>query len=216
MSSLDQFIQMISVGALPILFAITLHEAAHAYAAWYFGDDTAYRMGRTSFNPLHHIEPFGTILLPLMTLYLFNLPFGWAKPVPVDFGRLRHPKKDMLWVAIAGPASNLLMAVGWGLLGGLAAAFPGNYFAEPLSQMAVIGVFINAILLVLNMLPIPPLDGGRVTVSLLPMPYAVKLARIEPYGIWILLFLAFSGVLDVLLNPLIGGVKRLIFVLSGM
>ena len=214
--SIDQFIQMISVGALPILFAITLHEAAHAYAAWYFGDDTAYRLGRTSFNPLHHIEPFGTILLPLLTLWLVNLPFGWAKPVPVDFGRLRHPKKDMLWVAIAGPASNLVMALVWGWLGGLAMAFPGSYFAEPLSQMAAIGVLINTILLVLNMLPLPPLDGGRVLVSLLPMPYAVKVARIEPYGIWILLFLAISGALDLVLSPLINGVRRLIFVLLGM
>ncbi len=216
MMSPDQFLQIVSIAAIPILFAITLHEAAHAYTAWHFGDLTAEKLGRISFNPIRHIDPFGTILLPLLTFWAFNLPFGWAKPVPVNFANLRHPKQDMFWVSLAGPASNLLMALLWGLFYKLALIFSDNYFAAPLLQMARIGIFINAIMVVLNMLPIPPLDGGRVMVSVLPTPWAMQLARIEPYGMFILIALALTGVLGALLFPLVSGLSQLILILFGM
>ena len=198
---MDSLIQTIAIAAIPILFAITLHEAAHGYVARHFGDMTAYQQGRISLNPIRHIDPVGTILLPLLTLVLGGILFGWAKPVPVNFGALRHPKKDMLWVALAGPASNLAMALFWGLMIKLAWMFPGNYFAEPLLEMAQIGVKINAVLMVLNLLPLPPLDGGRVAVSLLPYRQAFQLARIEPYGMFILIGLAITPVLGWILTP---------------
>ena len=162
---IEHFIQTVTIAAIPILFAITLHEAAHGYMARHFGDMTAYQQGRISLNPLRHIDPVGTILLPLLTLLLGGILFGWAKPVPVNFGALRHPKKDMLWVALAGPASNLLMGFGWALLYKLAWLSPGNYFSAPLLEMAGIGIKINIVLMVLNLLPLPPLDGGRIAVS---------------------------------------------------
>lgn len=187
---MDAVIQTIALAAIPVLFAITLHEAAHGYVARYFGDMTAYAAGRISLNPLRHIDPIGTVLLPLLTLFVGGILFGWAKPVPVNFAALRRPKKDMLWVALAGPAANLFMALFWGLIMKLAMMNPSNYFAEPLIGMADIGVTINVILLVLNLLPLPPLDGGRIAVSLLPHRQAYKLSRIEPYGMVILILLA--------------------------
>jgi Zn-dependent protease len=207
---MDSLIQTIAIAAIPILFAITLHEAAHGYVARHFGDMTAYQQGRISLNPIRHIDPVGTILLPLLTLVLGGILFGWAKPVPVNFGALRHPKKDMLWVALAGPASNLAMALFWGLMIKLAWMFPGNYFAEPLLEMAQIGVKINAVLMVLNLLPLPPLDGGRVAVSLLPYRQAFQLARIEPYGMFILIGLAITPVLGWILTPPVIAMMRFI------
>ncbi len=207
---MDSLIQTIAIAAIPILFAITLHEAAHGYVARHFGDMTAYQQGRISLNPIRHIDPVGTILLPLLTLVLGGILFGWAKPVPVNFGALRHPKKDMLWVALAGPASNLAMALFWGLMIKLAWMFPGNYFAEPLLEMAQIGVKINAVLMVLNLLPLPPLDGGRVAVSLLPHRQAFQLARIEPYGMFILIGLAITPVLGWILTPPVIAMMRFI------
>lgn len=213
---IDQLVQTITLAAIPILFAITLHEAAHGYVARHFGDMTAYQQGRISLNPMRHIDPVGTVLLPLLTLVLGGVLFGWAKPVPVNFGALRNPKKDMLWVAIAGPASNLAMALGWALLFKISSSFPDNYFAEPLMGMAVIGIKINVVLLVLNLLPLPPLDGGRVAVSLLPHRQAYQLSRIEPYGMFILIFMAITPVLGWVLFPLVKAVENFLLMLVGI
>lgn len=213
---IDQLIQTITIAAIPILFAITLHEAAHGYVARHFGDNTAYLQGRISLNPIRHIDPVGTILLPLLTLVLGGILFGWAKPVPVNFGALRNPKKDMLWVAIAGPASNLAMALGWALMFKLASAAPESYFAEPLMDMAVIGIKINIVLMVLNLLPLPPLDGGRVAVSLLPHQQAYQLSKIEPYGMFILIFMAVTPVLGWVLFPLVRIAEQILFTLVGI
>lgn len=199
----DNLIQTISIAAIPILFAITLHEAAHGYVARHFGDMTAYQQGRISLNPLRHIDPVGTILLPLLTFLFGGILFGWAKPVPVNFAALRSPKKDMLWVALAGPAANLFMALCWALLAKIAWSFPENYFAAPMHEMAMMGIRINVILLVLNLLPLPPLDGGRMAISLLPHRQAYQLARIEPYGMFILIFMAITPILGWILNPFV-------------
>lgn len=214
--NIDQLIQTIALAAIPILFAITLHEAAHGYVARHFGDMTAWQQGRISLNPLRHIDPVGTVLVPLLTLFMGGVLFGWAKPVPVNFGALRRPKQDMLWVAIAGPATNLAMALGWALVYKLALMFPGGYFSEPMMGMAGWGIRINVILMALNLLPLPPLDGGRVAVSLLPHRQAYQLSRIEPYGIFILLFLAITPVLSWILLPLMRLVYMLISVLFGI
>lgn len=202
-------IQKIAVYALPVIFAITVHEAAHGYVAKYFGDMTAFNAGRITLNPLKHIDPFGTVLLPALTIMLGGILFGWAKPVPVDFGRLRNPKKDMLWVAAAGPASNFVMAVFW-VLALKYAAFAPDTVAYPLSLMAEAGIKINLVLMVLNLLPLPPLDGGRIAVSLLPYNLARSFARIEPYGFVILIVLLFTGVLGNILQPLINIVGSLL------
>jgi Zn-dependent protease len=213
---IDQLIQTIALAAIPVLFAITLHEAAHGYVARHFGDMTAFREGRISLNPLRHIDPVGTVLLPLLTLWMGGILFGWAKPVPVNFAALRRPKQDMLWVAIAGPASNLVMALAWALLYKLAWLNPENYFAEPMLGMAMWGIKINVVLMVLNLLPLPPLDGGRVAVSLLPHRQAFQLAKIEPYGMFILIFLAITPVLGWVLSPLIGMMYKLLSMLFGI
>jgi Zn-dependent protease len=213
---IEQLIQTIAIAAIPILFAITLHEAAHGYVARYFGDPTADREGRISLNPIHHIDPVGTILLPILTLWLGGVLFGWAKPVPVNFGALRHPKKDMLWVALAGPATNLVMALGWGLLAMLAMSLQDNYFAEPMMEMSQIGIRINIVLIALNMLPLPPLDGGRVAVSLLPHKQAFMLARLEPYGMFILIFMVMTPLLGWILMPIVSGLTELINLIFGL
>jgi Zn-dependent protease len=205
---IEEIIQFIALAAIPILFAVTLHEAAHGYVARHFGDTTAERAGRISMNPIRHIDPVGTILMPILTLMISQAMggmfiFGWAKPVPVNFAALRHPKKDMLWVALAGPAVNLFMALAWALAAYIAQAFKGNYFAAPLHDMAILGIQINVVLMVLNLIPLPPLDGGRIAVSLLPYPQAIRFARIEPYGMFILIILIASGVLGLLLSPVV-------------
>ena len=207
-------IQKIIVYTPPIIFAITVHEAAHGYAAKHFGDMTAFNAGRITLNPLKHIDPFGTILLPALTILLGGVLFGWAKPVPVDFGRLRHPKKDMLWVAAAGPASNFLMAIFWVFVIKFAMTAP-EAISFPLTEMAKAGISINIVLMVLNLLPLPPLDGGRIAVSLLPMPYAIKFAQIERFGFLILIALLFSGILNKILDPFINVVYALIISLFG-
>jgi Zn-dependent protease len=213
---IDQLIQTISLAAIPVLFAITLHEAAHGYVARHFGDMTAYQQGRITLNPLRHIDPVGTILVPLLSLMFSGILFGWAKPVPVNFAALRHPKKDMLWVAIAGPASNLVMALGWALLYKMAWMFPENYFAEPMLGMAEIGILINVVLMVLNLFPLPPLDGGRVAVSMLPHRQAYMLAKIEPYGMFILIFLLITNILGQILWPLVRMVTEVIKFIFGL
>ena len=195
-------IQKISVFALPVIFAITGHEAAHAYAARHFGDNTAYLEGRMTLNPLRNIDWIGTVLLPLVCVAVGGFIFGWAKPVPVRFGNLRHPKRDMLWVSAAGPGANLLMAVLWALLFKLALAMSNDY-TEPMALMAQAGILINVMLMVLNLLPIPPLDGGRMLMSVLPNRQAWQLSRLEPYGMWILIGLMATGLLSVLMNPLV-------------
>lgn len=205
-------IQKIVIYALPVIFAITVHEAAHGYAARHFGDMTAFNAGRITLNPLRHIDPFGTILLPALTVVLGGILFGWAKPVPVDFRRLRNPKKDMLWVAAAGPASNFLMAIFWVLVMKFSVNMP-EAFVLPMALMAKAGVSINIVLMVLNLLPLPPLDGGRIAVSLLPMRLARPFAQIERYGFIILIVLLFSGVLSRILDPLINLVYALISVI---
>lgn len=204
--SMDNLILSLAINALPVIFAITLHEAAHGYVARHFGDPTAWQAGRISLNPLRHVDPVGTLLVPAMLLLISQggLLFGWAKPVPVDFGRLRRPKQDMLWVAAAGPGVNLLMALGWAAFIKLIllTASPGNTAAALWVQMGVAGVSINVVLMLLNLLPIPPLDGGRIMVSLLPHPWAWKFSRIEPYGFVILLALLFTHLLDKILLPM--------------
>ena len=209
-------VQKVAVYALPVIFAITLHEAAHGYAARHFGDSTAYMLGRISLNPLRHIDPVGTILVPLLTLWVGGILFGWAKPVPVNFGNLRQPKKDMLWVAAAGPASNLAMALGWALVMKLSTLMPESSLALPMALMGKAGVTINAVLLVLNLLPLPPLDGGRIAVSLLPHDLAWRFAGLERYGFVILIALLFLGILDSILWPLISLVVGIIFMLFGI
>ncbi|MEO6354069.1 MAG: site-2 protease family protein [Burkholderiaceae bacterium] len=197
---MNDMIQTVAVYALPVLFAITLHEAAHAYAAKYFGDLTAYQQGRMSLNPIKHIDPIGTILIPVV-LYLVGSPFlfGYAKPVPVDFSRLRNPKKQMAWVALAGPAANLFMALLWMIFGvvllgsgGVEAFFP---------RMAQAGVLVNLVIFALNLFPLPPLDGGRIVTGMLPNKFAIPYSRIEPYGFFILIALMFLQVLQYWLVP---------------
>jgi Zn-dependent protease len=214
--NLDQLIQTVAIAAIPILFAITLHEAAHGYVARHFGDMTADREGRISLNPLHHIDPVGTIFLPILTLWLGGVMFGWAKPVPVNFGALRHPKKNMFWVALAGPAVNLVMAFAWGAAARLALSFDDNYFAAPLMEMAQIGIRINIILIALNILPLPPLDGGRIAVSLLPHRQAYMLSRLEPYGMIILIVMVMTPLLGWLLMPTMAVLEWLINSIFGL
>ncbi len=201
---IDRIIQGIAIYALPVILAITLHEAAHGYVAKQYGDLTAYAQGRVTLNPFRHIDPIGTIIVPLLLLAVSSpYLFGWAKPVPVNFGNLRHPKRDMLWVAAAGPGANLLMAFLWALVIKLGLAIPESNLAEPMILMGKAGIFINAILLVLNLLPLPPLDGGRIAVSLLPHRIAHRYSQIEPYGFIILLILLFTGVLVKVIGPFI-------------
>lgn len=209
----SDILHLLLVAAPPAILAITLHEAAHGYAARHFGDPTAWRAGRISLNPLRHIDPIGTLLLPLL-LALFKSPilFGWAKPVPVDIRRLRNPKRDMLWVAAAGPAVNLLMALGWAALLKLATLLPSSAFIPSLAMMCAIGIGINLSLAMLNLFPLPPLDGGRIAVSLLPEPLAVRFAQLERWGFFILIALLYLGALDVTVWPLVDALER--FILS--
>jgi len=195
-------IQKVVAAVLPVLFAITLHEVAHGWVARYFGDHTAFVMGRLSLNPIKHVDPIGTVALPAVLLLLGSpFLFGWAKPVPVHFGNLRHPKRDMVWVALAGPGANLIMGLFWTVVGGMSAAVlpPGTLFYQLLVAMGVYGILANTVLGVLNLLPLPPLDGGRVAVGLLPQPASRWVSYLEPFGLPILLALLFTGALGAIL-----------------
>jgi len=213
-------LQQVSVLALPVLFAITLHEAAHGYVAKHFGDLTAYQAGRISLNPLRHIDPVGTVLVPLIVYFTTAMAgqgflFGWAKPVPVNFGRLRHPKKDMFWVAAAGPLANLFMAILWIFVANISGQFQAGGAAEWFYGMAEMGLRINVILMILNLFPLPPLDGGRIAVSLLPNPYAYRFAQIEPYGMMILVILLITGILGAVLWPFVVMTTKLLLFIFG-
>ena len=226
----NQLVQTVAIYALPVLFAITLHEAAHGYVARHFGDMTAHAQGRISLNPLRHIDLVGTILVPLLILFVTTgkFLFGWAKPVPVNYSALRKPRQHMAWVAAAGPAANLAMAVLWVVAlragislsdraeawtevarqfgaGGLIDAVlrHGNGAAELMIGVGAAGVLVNLIFMLLNLLPIPPLDGGRIVTSLLPSRAAWRFAKIEPWGVPILLLLLFTNVLSLVLGPLV-------------
>jgi len=196
-------IQTITLYAIPVLLSITVHEAAHGYAARYFGDNTAYMLGRVTLNPLKHIDPIGTIVMPLV-LYLATsgaFLFGYAKPVPVRFGNLRNPKRDMIWVALAGPGVNFIQALLWGMVFFL---LQGMGLTEPFFiEMAQGGILVNVVMFVFNLFPLPPLDGGRILVGLLPYRQAVLLSRVEPWGFFIVMALVIAGVISSLwMRPL--------------
>ena len=211
-------LQQISAWVMPVLLAITVHETAHGWVARRFGDKTAEMLGRLTLNPIKHIDPVGTILVPAVMLLLpGGFVFGWAKPVPVDWRNFKHPKQDMAWVAVAGPASNLLMALAWALAARVALGLSAdNWIALPLLFMGVAGIFINTILMVLNLLPLPPLDGGRVVTGLLPAPYAYQFARVEPYGFFILVALLVTGVLSIVMWPVVKLFLQLMASVAGM
>lgn len=196
-------VQKIAVWVLPVLFAITVHEVAHGWVANRLGDSTARKMGRLTLNPIKHIDPVGTVLVPAITLLVSGFVFGWARPVPVTWQNLKRPKRDMAFVAAAGPAANLLMAVVWALVLRIGvhyhAAFGG--FAQPLILMGVAGIFVNMLLLLVNLVPVPPLDGGRLMTGILPRHLAARFSRVEPYGIFIVLGLLFTGLLWTVINP---------------
>ena len=208
---INTIMQSIAIYAIPVLLAITIHEAAHGYAARHFGDNTAWMLGRITLNPFKHIDPIGTIAVPLMLLFATSgaFMFGYAKPVPVNFGRLRRPKRDMVWVALAGPASNVVQAMLWVVFGYvlLATGIEERF----LTEMVRAGVLVNLVLFALNMFPLPPLDGGRIAVGLLPTGPAMSLQRIEPFGFWIVLGLLFTGLLgNYWLRPLMQMTGQLI------
>lgn len=205
MMDIGQLIQTIAVYAIPVLLSITLHEAAHGYVARYFGDDTAWMLGRVTLNPFKHIDPIGTVLMPLLLYFATagNFLFGYAKPVPVRFGHLRNPKRDMIWVALAGPAANFFQALAWGAVFLILKIFDVDeaFFVK----MAQGGVLVNVVMCVFNLFPLPPLDGGRILVGLLPPRPAMAISRIEPWGFFIVMALVLAGVVSNLwLRPLMG------------
>jgi Zn-dependent protease len=198
---MNDIIQTIAVYALPVLFAITLHEAAHAYAAKYFGDPTAYMLGRMSLNPVRHIDPLGTIVIPI-ALYVATsgaFVFGYAKPVPIDFGKLRNPKRQMAWVSLAGPGANFVMALLWMII--FIFLHAANVREPFFLEMAQAGILVNILMFAFNLVPIPPLDGGRILTSMLPNRLANQFARIEPYGFFIVIALIYFKILTFWVMP---------------
>ncbi len=215
---MDNALIKILVYAIPVIFAITLHEAAHGYVAKYFGDKTAWMLGRVSLNPIRHIDPLGTIVLPLVTVMLSGFMFGWAKPVPVNFNNLRDPKRDSLWVAAAGPGSNIVQALAWATIA-LALAHlvsPTGLAGGFWLAVAEAGVQVNVVFAILNLFPLLPLDGGRILTSLLPNKLAYAYSRTEPYGMLVLIVLIVTGALNYVLGPLVGGALTLIYSAFGL
>ncbi len=205
----------IFIWAIPVLFAVTLHEVGHGWAANKLGDSTAKDMGRLTVNPLKHIDPIGTVVVPLITFFLGGFIFGWAKPVPVNWNKLRNTKRDIALVALAGPAANLVMIVFWLIIAKLfiAAAEQGDFIANLVTLMAWAGIVINSLLMILNLFPLPPLDGSRVVFSLLPTQLAYRYLKIEPYGMIIIVVLLASGVLFKIIGPIISWVEHLMYTL---
>ncbi len=215
---MEEIIKNIAIYAIPVIFAITVHEAAHGYVAKYFGDPTAYMLGRVTLNPVKHIDPMGTIALPILLLFVSggNFLFGYAKPVPVNFNQLRKPKQHMLWVAAAGPGANLVMLIIWAFLFKLVIGHAAGELSGPMALIAKAGIIINASLMVLNLLPILPLDGGRIAVSLLPMSLARPYSQLENYGMFIVIGLLATGVLSKIMRPLMDFVLGITSTLFGI
>jgi len=212
----NQLVQTVAIYALPVLFAITLHEAAHGYVARHFGDMTAHAQGRISLNPIRHIDLVGTIIVPIVILLATKAAgtggflFGWAKPVPVNYSALRKPRLHMAWVAAAGPGANLAMALLWALILKVVVLLPVSGFSVPLALMAEAGILVNLIFMCLNLLPILPLDGGRIVASLLPSRAAWQYSKLEPWGMPLLILLLLTNVLNFLLEPMVGASGALI------
>jgi Zn-dependent protease len=219
---MSDLLPTIALYALPVVLAITLHEAAHGYVARHFGDQTAYRLGRVSLNPLRHIDPIGTVLVPLAILLASSLVggppllFGWAKPVPVNYRALRNPKADMLWVAAAGPGANLGQALAWALLLKLAFLVPPEQFSMAFALICQAGITVNLVLMVLNLIPILPLDGGRIAFSLLPDRLAARYGRLERFGLPLLLVLLIVHVQTGLLDPFMDAANSALYSLFGL
>jgi Zn-dependent protease len=212
---MDLSLERIALAAIPIILAITVHEASHGYVARMFGDGTAWMLGRVTLNPLKHIDPIGTVVVPFAMLWLSGFLFGWAKPVPVNFGNLRNPRWHSLWVAAAGPGSNFVMALAWAVLLGLASG-SGPLSSAGLQYMASVGVIINVSLMVLNLLPILPLDGGRIALSLLPKQLAIPYSNTERFGLIVVVVLLVTGVLTVVMRPLFSASLTAIGALTGV
>jgi Zn-dependent protease len=217
--------ELIAVSIIPVLFAITVHEVAHGWIAKHLGDPTAERLGRLTLNPFKHIDPIGTVVLPAMLLLLrAGFLFGWAKPVPVTWENLRRPKRDMVLVAVAGPASNFLMALIWGVIAKIGISLNGvsPWAGTPMLLMGLVGIYFNTLLLVFNLLPVPPLDGGRVAVGLLPGRLGWQLSRLEPYGFFILIGLLLApriigiDILGAVIFPVISAVMALVVLFVGL
>lgn len=210
---INGIIRGISIWAIPVVFAVVLHEVSHGWVANKLGDDTAKWMGRLTLNPLKHIDPFGTVIIPLLLLVLHSpFLFGYAKPVPIDYRKLRHPKQDMVWVAAAGPVTNLLLALASAVLLFVVARLPAaaSWVSHPVSLMCQASILINMVLCIFNLLPLPPLDGGRVAVGLLPGPAAYQLSRVEPFGFLIIVVLLMTGLLQQIIGPLVMGSAQLL------
>ncbi len=209
-------IQKIVVWALPVLLAITVHEVAHGWVAMIYGDNTAKMLGRLTLNPIKHIDPVGTILVPGLLLVFGGFMFGWAKPVPVNWKNLKNPKRDMALVALAGPLANLCMAIAWAALIKFGIWLSYEYISLPLIYMGGAGVLINLVLMTVNLLPIPPLDGGRIATGILPGPIAWKFSRIEPYGLIIIILLMTTGLLAKLIGYPIFVMQKALMAMAGL